>query len=110
LTLFNPKGVGKRMVGGQAKGQKQSRVQEVQCCRQAQSPENRQGSKPGGLAKENRKGRSTGKTFWLTWNNTRQTGTGRQKIDLSSQGIMGQMGDTWRGWRQAQGQVKQIRV
>jgi hypothetical protein len=36
--------------------------------RPVQSAENRQGSKPGGLAKENRKGRSTRKTCWLTWN------------------------------------------
>ena len=33
-----------------------------------------------------------------------------ENTGINTQGIMGKMGDTWRGWRQSQRQVKQIRV
>ena len=80
IFINNPKGVGKRMVmeGKRSKPvqslggtvwQAASRSGQTEWSgRRVQSPENRQGSKPGGLVKENRKGKRTGKTLWLTWN------------------------------------------
>jgi hypothetical protein len=46
----------------------------------------------------------------LTWQ-TRQTGNRQtENPGITTQGIMRKMGDTRRGWRQSQRQVKQIRV
>ena len=60
--------------------------------------------------RETGKSRSWEQKCWLTWQ-TRRTGNGQtEKTGIYTQGIMGKMGDTWRGWRQSQGQVKQIRV
>ena len=70
---------------------------------------NRQGSKPGGLEKDEckKKTRRTGKplvdleTYKTNWH--RETGnTGINTLRKIS--------NTWRGWRQSQGQVKQIRA
>jgi hypothetical protein len=42
---------------------------------------------------------------------TRRTGNRQtENTGINTQAIMGKMGDTWRGWRKAQGQVKQIRA
>ena len=43
---------------------------------------------------------------------TRQTGNRQtENTGVNTLGIMGKMDDTWRGgWRQTQGQVKQVRV
>ena len=56
---------------------------------------NRQGSKPGGLAKENRKSRRTGKplvdleTYKTNWH--RETGN-------TGINTLGKISNTWRGW------------
>jgi hypothetical protein len=112
IFINNPKRGRQENGRGQGKGQNQFRVQEVQrgtlevragrMVRQVHSPENRRGSEPGELAKENRKGRSTEKTRWLTWNIQDKLAQTDRKHRFKYPGIMGKMGDTWRGWRQAQ--------
>ena len=58
------------------------------------------------LKTDRRKGKNAGRL-----DETKQTGNRQtENTGISSLGIMGKMGDTWRGGRQAQRQLKQIRV
>ena len=79
MFINNPKGVDKRMVVDRQKVKTSSESRRYSVAglrsgqakwsgRWVQSLENRQRSKQGGLVKYNRKGRSSGKTCWLTWN------------------------------------------
>jgi hypothetical protein len=106
-----------RMVVDRQKGENQIRVQEIQSgytglwvrAGSYKVQKQARGSKQGGLEKgEMQKESEWGKTRWLTWKHTRQNWhreTGNTGINT-----LGKISDTWRGWRQSQGQVKQIRV
>jgi hypothetical protein len=66
--------------------------------------------KTGRTSKREQKRQEHGENTLVDLEHTIRTGTDRQKTGLNTQRIMGTMGDTWRWWRLAQGQVKQIKL